>query len=245
MSQRIVITGASSGIGAATALFLAKEGREFFLHCYDEQSRIDSIKAQLEEKGATILLTMNEDISSPEACDRFVQAIAAKTDSIDVLFNNAGSMFQRQPVKDFEWSLMEKTYRLNTFSVMYLTSRLLPFLEKGTNPCIITMTSLGVRTGSPTATIYASSKGALDAFVRGLAKEVAPKIRVNAIAPGVVDTPFQHKFTPASQLEEWNRTIPMKRLAEPQEIASIVSFFIEDRYITGETIDVNGGMYMR
>ncbi|MFW6223278.1 MAG: SDR family NAD(P)-dependent oxidoreductase [Spirochaetota bacterium] len=101
------------------------------------------------------------------------------------------------------------------------------------------------RTGSPNATIYAASKGAVDAFTRGAARALAPDIRVNAVAPGVILTPFHDKYTPDEQLEKFREATPLGEFVGPEEIAHTVRYILDSRFLTGSTIDINGGMFMR
>ena len=128
---------------------------------------------------------------------------------------------------------------------MMLTSLCIPLLEKGHKPNIINITSLAVRHGAPTATSYGAAKAAIDAFTRGAAKELAPTIRVNAIAPGVIITPFHDKVSTPEQLEMWLDMIPLKIHGEARDIARAVEFIINTDFMTGETIDINGGHFMR
>jgi len=104
-----------------------------------------------------------------------------------------------------------------------VSSFCIPLLEKGKNPCIINLTSIAVRHGAPTATIYGASKGAVDVFTRGLAKELAPTIRVNAVAPGVIVTPFHDGVTPPERMEQFREAAPLGRNGESKEIATAIS----------------------
>ena len=118
-------------------------------------------------------------------------------------------------------------------------------LEKGDGPCIINITSVAMRHGAPTASIYGASKAALDSFTRGIAKELAPAIRVNAVAPGVIITPFHDKVSTPEQLETWREGNPLKKNGNPIHIAETIKFLIDNDFVNGETIDINGGLFMR
>jgi len=126
-----------------------------------------------------------------------------------------------------------------------VTSLFIPMLEKGEDPNIINITSVAMRHGGPTATIYAASKAALDSYTRGAAKELAPNIRVNAVAPGVIVTPFHDKVSTPEQLEAWRKGNPLERNGDPIHIAQTIKFIVENNFLNGETIDVNGGLLMR
>jgi len=110
---------------------------------------------------------------------------------------------------------------------------------------IINISSIAMRHGAPSATIYGACKGAIDSFTRGLANELAPKIRVNAVAPGVIDTPFHKKVSTPEKMKKFKEITPIKRIGEAIHIAKTIKFLIENDFITGETIDVNGGLFMR
>jgi len=171
--------------------------------------------------------------------------VSVMTNRIDVLVNNAGGLLQRQGIRELEWSLMERVFALNTFSTMLLSSLFVPLLEKGTDPCIVNTTSVAARHGAPTATLYGAAKGAIDSFTRGMAAELAPAIRVNAVAPGVIDTPFHERYSTPARMEKFRENTPLKRNGRPADVARAIQFLIENNFITGETIDVNGGLFMR
>ena len=243
MSKTLLITGASTGIGAETAIFLAK-GNTVFIHYHSSEKEALQVAEKVENSGGKAVL-LQADLSTEQGCRDLVAAVTAKTGKLDVLVNNAGGAIKRQPVKMLDWELMERIFALNSFSAMLLTSLLAPLLEKGEDPCIINLTSVAVRHGGPTATIYGAAKAAMDSFTRGSARELAPRIRVNAVAPGIILTPFHDKVTTPEQLEAWEKTTPLQRHGYASHIAKTIGFIIENDFITGETIDVNGGIFMR
>ena len=141
---------------------------------------------------------------------------------------------------------MIDTFNLNTFSVMKMSSLSIDLLEKSNNdPIIINVSSLAIRHGSPSSILYGASKGAIDSFTRGLARALAPKIRVNAVAPGVINTPLLRKFSNPEIMKKNIEETPIKRIGESNHVAHTIKFLIENNFITGETIDVNGGFFMR
>ena len=243
MSKTILITGASTGIGAETALQLAK-GNEIFVHYNASKEAAEKVAAGVEQNGGKAVLAQ-ADLSTEQGCRDLLDAVKSVTDKLDVLVNNAGGLIRRQGVREFEWRLMEEIFALNTYSAMMVTMLSVPLLEKGTDPCIINLTSVALRHGAPTATIYGASKAALDSFTRGAAKELAPGIRVNAVAPGVIVTPFHEKVSTPEQLEAWREANPLKRNGHAGHIAETIRFVIENDFINGETIDINGGLFMR
>ncbi len=243
MSKIILITGASTGIGAETARQLAN-GNEIFIHYNTSKQAAEDVAVKVEKLNGQAYL-LQADLSSEAGCKELFKAVSAKTDGLDVLVNNAGGLIKRQSVREYEWRLMEDIFALNTFSAMMVTSLCIPLLEKGTDPCIVNISSVAMRHGAPTATIYGASKSALDSFTRGIAKELAPTIRVNAVSPGVIISPFHDKYSTPEQLEAWREGNPLQKNGEPTHIAQTIKFIIENDFMHGETIDVNGGLYMR
>jgi 3-oxoacyl-[acyl-carrier protein] reductase len=243
MSKSILITGASTGIGAETARCLA-EGNKIFVHYNSSKAPAEKVAADVREKGGQADL-IQADLSKEDGCRTLVQEVSANTDKLDVLVNNAGGLIKRQGVREYEWRLMEDIFALNTFSAMMVTSLCIPLLEKGEDPCIINISSVAMRHGAPTATIYGASKSALDSFTRGIAKELAPTIRVNAVAPGVIITPFHDNISTPEQIETWREGNPLKKNGDAAHIAKAIKFIINNDFINGETLDINGGLFMR
>ena len=243
MRKNILITGAGTGIGAAIELDFAP-GNEIFVHYNSSREAAGLIAQEITDRGGYSHL-LQSDLTTDEGCQSLVDALKAETDKLDVLINNSGGLIKRQPVKDLDWSLMQQVFALNTLSAMKMTSLCIPLLEKGDNPCVVNLTSIAMRHGAPTATAYGASKAALDSFTRGAAKELAPVIRVNAIAPGVIETPFHDKITTPERLEEMRKNTPMQKNGLAEDITQAIRLLVENNFITGETIDINGGLFMR
>jgi len=243
MSKAILVTGASTGLGAETARYLA-DGNRIFVHYNASEGPAEKVAAAVEKSGGQAFL-LKADLSREEGCHSLVSGVAEKTDKLDVLINNAGGLIKRNSVRDYEWELMQQVFALNTFSAMMVTSLCIPLLEKGDDPCIINVTSVAVRHGAPTATFYGAAKAAVDSFTRGIAKELAPTIRVNSVAPGVIITPFHDKVSTQKQLDAWVENTPLKRHGDPNHIAKTIAFIIDNDFINGESIDINGGLFMR
>lgn len=244
MKRTVLITGASTGLGAAAALDFAKDSF-VLIHYNSSEAAARSVLAQIEKNGGSGAL-FQADVGTEAECARLVKEVKAKVDHLDVLINNAGGMLERRSFADgLDWNLMDRTFRINTFSAMYLTSQFVPWLRKGTNPCVINITSVAIRHGAATATIYGACKSALDSFTRGAAKELAPDIRVNAVAPGVIETPFHERYSTPERMVAFKEATPLKRNGRAEHIASALRFLADNDFITGETVDVNGGIYMR
>ncbi len=241
MGRTILITGASTGIGAATARYLAK-GNTLILH--HNQSPIEPVSKGVERLGATVY-TSRADLMSEAGCHDLMQDVNRITTHLDVFINNAGSLLQRHRIEDVTWSLMERIFSLNTYSAILLTKLCVPFLRKGESPSIVNMTSIAMRHGAPTATVYGAAKAAMDSFTRGAARELAPEIRVNAVAPGVILTPFHDRYSTEEKLAAIAEDTPVGFNGESDQIARTVELLINNPFMTGETIDVNGGLFMR
>jgi 3-oxoacyl-[acyl-carrier protein] reductase len=238
----ILITGGSTGIGAETARHLAP-GNRVLIHYNASEKEAREVAREVAEAGGTADL-FQADLMSEGGCVTLVDGVSAAVDSLDVLVNNAGGLIRRQPVGQLQWSLMEEIFSLNAFSAMMMTSLCVPLLEKGTNPCIVNISSIAMRTGAPSATIYGASKGAVDSFTRGAAKELAPGIRVNAVAPGVIETPFHEKVSTPEKMKSFAESTPLGKNGLAGDIARAIKFVVESPFMTGETVDVNGGLFM-
>ena len=243
MGKTILITGASTGIGAATARRFAP-GNEVIVHYHSSSAAAEGVAADVARAGGTAHLAQ-ANLATEAGCRELVSFAAETCGRLDVLVNNSGGLVRRCPARQLEWQLMLDSFALNTFSAMMMSSLCIPLLERGEHPCIVNVTSIAVRHGAPSATIYGACKGALDTFTRGLAKELAPTIRVNAVAPGVIDTPFHARVTTPEKMAEFKASTPLKRVGQPAEIAAAIAFLVDSLFMTGETIDVNGGWFMR
>ncbi|GAL30766.1 3-oxoacyl-[acyl-carrier protein] reductase [Vibrio variabilis] len=241
--KKYLITGASTGIGAETAKLLAP-GNELFLVYNRSAEKALRLKQELESIDATVHL-FQADLTSEEACNELFKQVSEVTRYLDALVNNAGGMVQRQNITDYSWDLMLDVFNLNTFSLFKVTSLAIPLLKLSENASIVNVTSIVVRHGGPTATLYGASKGAVDTFTRGASRELAPSIRVNSVAPGVIETPFHSQVSTNEQMKTWAENNPLERNGQPQEIAHAIKFCIENQYMNGECIDINGGSSIR
>lgn len=240
--MRAVITGATTGIGFATAQCLGRAGYEIIILSIDEANRQKALDA-LQQEGITASYYPCDVTNEQEVKDTF-DLLAAKADSVDVLVNAVGGLGGRQTVSDMETSFMRKVMALNFDSVFFVTRACLPLLKKGRNPSVINFSTIAVTSGGgPGASIYSASKGAVLSYTRGLAKDLVQfGIRVNAVSPGTIDTPF-HAATARELVESWKDGILMKRLGRPEEVASVIRFLASEEasFITGEVIQINGG----
>lgn len=238
----VVVTGGSGGIGEAIARIFSP-AYTIILHYHNSVEKAQRIKADLLQKGGKVHI-VKADLTSEEGCKNFYDSVSNITSRIDILVNNSGGVIKRHAIKEISWELMQRYFELNTFSTIQISALFVPLLEKGEDPSIINISSGSIRLGSPNNTLYAASKGAVDVFTRGMANELAPRIRVNSVAPGVIGTEF-HRATPEDLMEKLKTITPLKRIGTAKEVAHTVQFLAMNTFITGETIDLNGGLSMR
>ncbi len=243
MQKIILVTGASTGIGAAIAVHLAT-GNQIIVHYNTSEKEANQVAQKVNNSGGNAHL-IQANLTSEYGCKNLVDSVKHQFGKLDVLINNAGGLIKQHNSQDITWDFMEKLFKLNTYSAMYLSSLCIPLLQQGLEPCVINITSAIIRSGGTVGPIYAAAKGALDVFTRSLARDLAPHIRVNAIAPGVIQTPFHEGVTPDSKMKEVIGMTPLKKTGEPEHIAKVAAMLIDNEFMTGETVDVNGGLYMR
>lgn len=244
----VLITGASTGIGAATAKAFGAEGAKVAVHYNSSKSQADEVVAAIQKAGGEAT-TVAGDLSKSGTAEAVVKQCVDHYGRIDVLINNAGSMVRRSLVVDSDDALLEDLFNLNIRSVVAASRAAIPHMRKQGGGNIIITTSVAARNGGgPGAVLYASTKGFVSTFTRGLAKEgVKDKIRVNAVAPGVILTPFHERYSTKAQLDMLQATIPMGRLAASDECNGAYLYLASDAlsgYVTGQVMEVNGGQLM-
>ncbi len=244
--RRVVITGGSTGIGAAAAKALAASGAAIALHYNASERDAADVAAAIGEAGGTCHLVRGDLLQRDEA-PRIVKEAAEALGGIDVLINNAGSLIKRTPFEDLQDDLVDKVFDLNVRAVIKAIQAALPYLEMAHGSIINVGSIAGIGGGGPGAAVYGASKGFIHNLTRHLARLYAEKgIRVNAVAPGVIDTPF-HAATAPEMKEAMRATIPMGRLGVAEDCAGTFLFLASDQmsgYVTGQTIHVNGGQLM-
>ena len=242
----VLITGASTGIGAACARAFGALGSNIGIHYNRSLQAAQAVAADVEQTGSQAIVIQG-DLRDSAQCERIVQQTVARFGRIDVLINNAGAMVQRVPVLDITDDIFDDVIAVNVRSMMMCSKFALPHMAPGAS--IINLTSVAARTGGgPGASLYAGSKGFVSTVTHSLARELAgQQIRVNAVAPGVITTPFHDKFSTPQQLEAMRQTIPMGRLGTPDECVGAFIYLASAQlsgYVTGQIIEVNGGQYM-
>ncbi len=244
-----LVTGASTGIGAAVALAYAAQGMHVAVHYNSSvdaaQKVVDSIRA-----AGGRAFALRADVRDSAAIRDVVQQADAQLGGIDVLVNNAGSLVQRAPIAEFKDELFDEIMHINARSVLAFCREVVPLMRtQGRGGSIINVSSVAARNGGgPGAYLYAGAKGFVSTATRGLAKElVADQIRVNAVSPGVIQTPFQDRFSTPAILESFKAGIPMGRIGTPDECVGAFLFLASAQmsgYMTGQILEVNGGQYM-
>ncbi|MBP0599283.1 glucose 1-dehydrogenase [Herbaspirillum sp. LeCh32-8] len=244
----VFISGASTGIGAAAARAFGAKGAHVVVHYNSSAKEAELVAADVRETGSKAI-TIGADVRDSNAINKAVASAVEQLGRIDVLINNAGSLVKREPLEKVTDELFDDIIAINSRSVVAFTRAVIPIMRKQGGGNIINVTSVAARHGGgPGALIYAASKGFVSTITRGMAKElVVDKIRVNAVAPGVIVTPFHDRFSTPDQMEGFRKTIPMGRVGEPDECSGAFLYLASEQmsgYVTGQIIEVNGGQYM-
>jgi 3-oxoacyl-[acyl-carrier protein] reductase len=233
-----LITGASGGIGRSIAKQLAAEGYGLFLHYHQNRHSLELLMSEVPCKDAHLI---QADLSAIDGVETLLSQLHQP---IDVLVHNCGNSYYGL-VTDMSDELIEKMVQLHITSPFLLTKKLLPHMISKKSGNIIVISSIWGLTGASCEVLYSMVKGGQNTFVKALAKELAPSgIRVNAVAPGAIDTNMLRQFN-EEELNQLADEIPMGRIGTPDEVAKAVSFLISEHasYITGQILSVNGGWY--
>jgi 3-oxoacyl-[acyl-carrier protein] reductase len=244
----VLITGASTGIGAAAAVAFAQAGCRLGIHYNASRTAAEAVARQVTEAGAKAQLVAG-DVTRAADVRRIVAETMAAFGQIDVLINNAGGMVGRTKIEDYTEAYLHQVLALNVVQVALFMHEVVPHMRARRRGNIINVSSIAARHGGGGgAIIYAGAKGFISTATHGWAKEVVGDgIRVNAVSPGVITTPFHDRYSNAEQLKAMQATIPMNRLGTPDECAGTFVYLASDAmsgYVTGQVIEVNGGQYM-
>ena len=246
--KRVLITGASTGIGAAAARAFAAAGCRVALHYNASREAVEGVAADIRARGGEAHLVQG-DVRDSATVRRIVEEGVRALGGLDVLVNNAGGLVKRVPVAEIDDAVFDEIVDLNVRSLVIATAAGVPHLRKSKGGAIINVTSIAARHGGgPGAALYASSKGFVSTFTRGIARELAGEnIRVNAVSPGVIATPFHERYSTPQMLETMRQTIPMARLGSADECAGTFLYLASGAlsgYVTGQVVEVNGGQLM-
>ena len=243
-----LVTGASSGIGAATALTLADLGARVAIGYFRNGKGAEETKERIASAGGTAI-TLQADVRRGENVQRLVERTTSALGPIDILVNNAGSLVIRQALRELTEEQLGDIWSLNLKSAVLASQAVAASMIERRRGSIINVVSIAGHTGGgPGAGAYASAKAALTAYTKSIARELAPHgVRVNAVSPGVIDTPFHEVFSTPEMIAKFVATIPLGRVGTADECARVIAFLASPSasYIVGHTIDVNGGQLMR
>ena len=240
--QVALITGASSGIGAATAQVFSELGAKVAIGYHRNREGAEKVAA------ATGALAIHADVREADGIRTLIDTTVDRFGPIDILVNNSGSLVERMKIREINPGRWDEIFRLNLTSAMLCSQAVAQSMIDRRSGAIVNIVSIAGRNGGgPGALAYASAKAALIAFTKGLARELAPLgVRVNAVSPGVIDTPFHEVFSTPESIRNFVAGIPMGRTGQPIECAKAIAFLASGAasYIAGETLEVNGGQLM-
>ncbi len=244
----VLITGASTGIGAAAARAFARCGSNVVIHYNASREAAEIVAIAVRESGAQAAL-VGGDVTKAGTVERIVAEALTAFGRIDVLINNAGGLVKRTRIEDYTEDFLDEVLRLNVTQVALFMREVIPVMRKQGGGNVINVSSVAARHGGGAgAIVYAGAKGFISTATHGWAKEVvADRIRVNAVSPGVITTPFHERYSTAEQLKGMQATVPMNRLGTAEECAGTFIYLASNEmsgYVTGQVIEVNGGQYM-
>ncbi len=237
----VIITGASSGIGKATALLIAESGAKVVLAARNQEKLEKAINEIKERNGEAVYKVT--DVSKREEVKSLIDFTISKYGKIDVIFNNAGLM-PNSPLSEFrtdEWDEMIDVNLKGCFNLIRFVS---PYMIRQKSGSIINMTSIVGVSGNAGQVNYAASKAGIIGLTKSVAKEIGSRgITVNAIAPGYIDTEMTQAL-PEKIRKEWEKQIPMRKFGTVEDIAEACLYLAEQKYMTGQVLQINGGLYM-
>lgn len=239
MNKVVIVTGASRGIGRNIATTLAKKGYIVIANYNKSENKAIELQQNLEKENIKIDI-FKADVSNRDEVKKLVQFVINKYKKIDCVINNAGidqvKMFL--DITDADWNNMISN---NLNSVFYMCQEVLPYMIHEKNGVIINISSIWGVTGASCESHYAVSKAGVDALTKSLAKEMGPSnIRINSIAPGFIDTEMNNNLN-EEEKQEIKEEIPLQKIGKVEDVSRTVEWIVEDEYITGQVISVNGG----
>ena len=244
-----LVTGGGAGLGRACALTLGRRGARVAVHYMKSRAGADEVVAALKAKGAEAA-AFQADLTKSAEVARLVDAVTRECGPIDILVNNAGDLIARTPLLEMSEEFFHAVMDVNLTSAFLMCRAVGPGMVARKSGAIINMSSLAAwNGGGPGAGAYSTAKGAIVSFTKALAKEMSPHgIRVNCVAPGLIgETAFHGRFTAPAAFENAAKGVLLGRAGTPDEVASVVAFLAsaDASFLTGETIEINGGMNMR
>lgn len=236
-----IVTGAGRDIGRACAMHLAKEGANVAINYFSSSDGADSAVKEITAAGGKAF-ALQGDLSKQQGVDDLVAKTVSEFGSVDILVNNSGGLVARKTISEMSLEHWHTVMDLNLTSIFLMVKASLPHMSNGV---IVNLASQAGRDGGgPGSVPYATSKGAVMTMTRGLAKELGPNIRVNALCPGMIDTDFHNVHTKPEVRKMVENAAPVKRQGTSDDVANLVTYLASDdsAFITGANVDINGGM---
>ncbi|MGO9640369.1 MAG: SDR family NAD(P)-dependent oxidoreductase [Candidatus Acidiferrales bacterium] len=246
-NKAALVTGASSGIGAATAILLAASGTKVVVNYFHNEKGARETVAAIQAAGGESIL-LRADVRKSAECLSLVDASVRQFGPLDILINNAGSLVERLRILELNEERWDEVLALNLKSAYVCSRAVAKSMIERKSGVIINVSSIAGRNGGGPGSIhYATAKAGLLAFSKAIARELAPHgVRVNCVSPGVIATPFHERFSTAEGMRNYIASIPMGRAGTSEEVAKVIVFLCSDEasYLCGETIEINGGLLM-
>lgn len=240
-----IVTGGARDIGRATSIKLAKEGASVCINYYDNPEQAEETKSMIEEVGGSAIIVQGDMTKQSDIANVVNNCKESFGNDIHILVNIAGGLVGRKMIGELDIDFWDLVIKLNLTSVYMVTKEVVPNMPAGSS--IINFSSQAARDGGgPGASAYATAKGGVLTFTRSMAKELGPQnIRVNAVSPGMINTTFHDTFTKPEVRTHVANITPLKREGEATEVADLVSYLASDEssFITGASIEINGGLY--
>jgi NAD(P)-dependent dehydrogenase (short-subunit alcohol dehydrogenase family) len=248
LSGRVaLVTGASSGIGKASALALAARGASVAINYCCNEAGAEETRRKIADDGGRAI-TVKADVTRGAEVQAMVERTVDELGPVDILVNNAGSLVERLRILELTEERWDQVLNLNLKSAFLCCQAVAGSMMERKSGAIVNVSSIAGRNGGALGSIhYSTAKGGLITFTKGLAKELAPHgVRVNAVSPGVVETRFHEQFSTPEMMKAYVGMIPLGRIGTPAEVANVISFLASDEasFLAGETIEINGGMLM-
>jgi 3-oxoacyl-[acyl-carrier protein] reductase len=242
-----LVTGASSGIGRATASYLAQCGAAVAISYHANETGAEAAKAEITKTGGRAI-AVRADVTRTEDINELVLQTSQQLGPIDILVNNAGSLVERLKILELTEERWDYVMNLNLKSAFLCSQAVAASMIDRKSGAIVNVSSIAGRNGGALGSIhYSTAKGGLIAMTKGFAKELAPHgIRVNSVSPGVIATPYHETFSTPEMMKGYVAGIPLGRVGSPEEVARVIGFLVssDSSYLCGETIEINGGMLM-
>lgn len=238
-----LVTGASGGIGASIARTLANAGAAVAVHCRSNQRAGQEVVDDILASGGDVWPVV-ADITRSSDVTALIETIQNRCGGLDILVNNAGAHVVKKPLEEIDDEAIFQVFQINLVGAIYVTRAALPLLRGADEASIVNVSSIAAQSGGSTGSgLYAAAKGGLEAFTRSMAKELAPRIRVNAVSPAAVPSAFHDAVTSEQRWEKLQQATPLKRLGRAEDTANVVLFLVGKgaTYLTGQVIQVSGG----